>query len=777
MSISALASYWPSGIGGTARTAALAAEPAVQTGAPVVSSVRTSLRSVTLRWSENPDSDYYEVYIQEGTAWRRKNKLTEPNVTYQYMVLGEEYNFKIRAHTVKNGVKAYTDFSDIIHVELEDLAPQVTAKMLARKTFLLSWSPVENCDSYEIYRQVGENGSWNRYKTVAGSAQSESIAISLNTRYHFKVRAHIANEAGSFYGSFSEPVLVEYTVPVVGPLQSVLTGFSKVDLSWAPIENCDYYEVYRKIGDGAWTRNKITADTSVSYSLSKNQTYSYKVRGHVVLENEKFFTAYSEITEVSTVAPSIENFELQKNGSQSVQITWDELSYTDYYEIYRLKSKTGSWGRNQVIYAPCEQSYTVKAGTFYGYKVRARLDKDGERVYTDFTSPIYYWNVGAPNIRADEMSGKQMVISWDAVALADKYRIYSDGAPIGETTALTYQVPSAYLNTGVTVSAILLTVNTEVESERSAAIVYEVPAEVHYRALLIGETDYSTRLNGPDNDADFMNGMLKSLTNGYEVYAQKNATLDEMIELIDIAFADATEQDVSLFYYSGHGVTGSNEYYSGALQTVDYQYLTTMDLAELLSNIPGKVIVILDSCGSGAAITDEPAAAKTLQISENGLQSTEAEALNAEADALGFDPEQFNNGVLAAFNSYDSSIGTTGGSSKPGGPRKAGELRQTKFHVITSSSYEENSITSQIDGIWGGVLTRGIAAAVGCSYPDGNYSGSMPADTNEDSCISFSELESYCKTYAIDSQTVLSYSNTPGLKLFLRTSSDESLQK
>lgn len=73
-----------------------------------------------------------------------------------------------------------------------------------------------------------------------------------------------------------------------------------------------------------------------------------------------------------------------------------------------------------------------------------------------------------------------------------------------------------------------------------------------------------------------------------------------------------------------------------------------------------------------------------------------------------------------------------------------------------------------IDGVWGGVLTRGVAYGTGCSYPGGSYSGTMPADTNEDSGISFAELSSYCKNYAGDRQSVLSYSASPNYVLFFR---------
>ena len=267
-------------------------------------------------------------------------------------------------------------------------------------------------------------------------------------------------------------------------------------------------------------------------------------------------------------------------------------------------------------------------------------------------------------------------------------------------------------------------------------------------------------MNGPDNDMSFMKEMLNDLSNDYDVIAQENATLDEIIDLIDIAFAGATDDDVSLFYYSGHGVTGSNEYYSGALQTVDYQYISTMDLAEMLSEIPGRVIVILDSCGSGAVISD--GSENTVSILT--LDGDEPD----DGNELSFDAARFNNGVIDAFSSFDSVIDQSPAGDTPGISSRAGELKQTKFYVITGSAYEENSLTTQIDGVWGGVLTRAIASGAGCTFPGAAYTGSMPADSDSDNALSFSELAAYCKSYAEDKQHVLSYSAFPLYDIFQR---------
>ena len=278
------------------------------------------------------------------------------------------------------------------------------------------------------------------------------------------------------------------------------------------------------------------------------------------------------------------------------------------------------------------------------------------------------------------------------------------------------------------------------------------------RALLIGETEYTVRLNGPDNDVACMEAVLRGMN--WNVTKKLNATHADIYDLIDSTFSAAASDDISLFYYSGHGVVGSTEYYSGALATVDSGYISTMDLADILATIPGRVIVILDSCGSGAAVYD---------AGEDGLQPR---------GTAGFDPQRFNNGVINAFRRHDSYLQTETGMEN-GEPEdgseltgRTGELREKKFYVVTGSAYEETSATLMIDDVWGGALTRGAAAALGCGFPDGSYGGSMPADGNEDGKLSFSEFAGYCRSYAQDYQNVQTYSAHPAVTVFARPVSE-----
>lgn len=252
-------------------------------------------------------------------------------------------------------------------------------------------------------------------------------------------------------------------------------------------------------------------------------------------------------------------------------------------------------------------------------------------------------------------------------------------------------------------------------------------------------------LNGPSNDVERMSELLSGMTSmQWEQCCQLDSTKNEIISIVNSAFRDATENDISLFYYSGHGVMQSGDYYSGALLTVDYKYIPIQELAALLSGIPGKVIVILDSCGSGAAIYDESA-------------SDNKEASPSDRVSECFSPELFNEDVIRAFS--------CNGNEKQ---VKSGELANEKFYVLTSSGYEEASVTSLASDIWGGVLTRGITASAGMDYNTFVWEAAMPGDVDGNSILTFDECYQFCTEQAGIVQNIGVYPQNSRFALFYK---------
>lgn len=121
-------------------------------------------------------------------------------------------------------------------------------------------------------------------------------------------------------------------------------------------------------------------------------------------------------------------------------------------------------------------------------------------------------------------------------------------------------------------------------------------ADTQHRALVIGQTDYpgNYKLEGPEKD--IIN--IQNILDGYEITTMQNLTGREILDAIATAFVDASDEDISLFYYAGHGKPSN-----GAFIGIDMNsYVTASDLRTALDQVPGRKIVLVDACYSGTLI-------------------------------------------------------------------------------------------------------------------------------------------------------------------------------
>lgn len=241
-------------------------------------------------------------------------------------------------------------------------------------------------------------------------------------------------------------------------------------------------------------------------------------------------------------------------------------------------------------------------------------------------------------------------------------------------------------------------------------------AGTKYYALLVENGTYRhiSKVLDAKYDVRAMKNMLQGLGQSWKVTVRKNLATSEIVPAIRDAFRNVTEQDVCLFYYAGHG-NEDPELDPGALIGVDYNtdrpelaaWLPAYQLAAALDQAcPGRVIVLLDSCGSGSVIYD---GSSPLSWEGNG--------------------KTFNNAVISAFRSRQK-------TPVP----NTGEMRSSKFTVMTTCEHGDwGAEVPLTDRIHCGILTYSLVRAMGCGFPDGSYSGTTPADTDGDSAVTLEE--------------------------------------
>jgi len=230
-----------------------------------------------------------------------------------------------------------------------------------------------------------------------------------------------------------------------------------------------------------------------------------------------------------------------------------------------------------------------------------------------------------------------------------------------------------------------------------------------------------------------MKQMLGALAGqNWKVTVKENLSADGMKSAIADAFRGADEDDICLFYYSGHGYSDySPDDTQGALAGVDGSELKGSQLAYALDQAtPGKVIVLLDSCGSGGLIYS----------GRNASGSTD--------ETVGQKASDFVDSMIGAFGYFNARYR----KQQQGLVSNTGELIGDKFQVLAACAYRESSAELQDDYASFGVFTHALVVSVTGNYPgvSSSYDGAMfRADTNRDSRISLNEAyTSVCEVVA-----------------------------
>ena len=247
-----------------------------------------------------------------------------------------------------------------------------------------------------------------------------------------------------------------------------------------------------------------------------------------------------------------------------------------------------------------------------------------------------------------------------------------------------------------------------------------VEDDIVYRALLVGVGDYygsDNDLDGPPYDVNRMSQVLEqckfssldtefsSIVKLKDLSATKTAILNE----ISSTFSGADDNDISYFYFSGHGSgtdvpEDTSPSYICPTDTVDTSSMISINELETeLSKIPGTKVVFLDSCHSGGFIGKDK----------------NKKAISIE------DLESYNDEIINVFAQAQSK----------------GLLTTNQYKVLTSCHYYQTCVelyppTEDPFGLFTMLLCEGCG-----------YSGNYYADEDNDNRVSLNEAYEYIRDF------------------------------
>ena len=396
--------------------------------APAVTGGNDAQGRPTLTWNAVTGAAKYEVYRARSLNGDYIKYSTVTGTSYtntSYIENGNTYYYKVRALKSDGTAGAWSSIVSVTYKQTLP-APTVTGGNDAQGRPTLTWKAVSGAAKYEVYRARSKDGTYSKYSTTTGTAYTNSSYLTSGATYYYKVRALDANgNAGPYSAVVSVTCRLKLTAPTVtGGKDSQ----GRPTLKWNAVTGAAKYEVYRaRSKDGDYIKYSTvtgTSYTNTSY-IENGNTYYYRVRA---LGSDG--TAGPDSTPVSVTykapfgAPLVTG---SKDSQGRPALKWDKVTDAAKYEVYRARSKDGTYSlmSTQSATGYTNTSYLANGTTYY-YKVRALKANGTASAYSSVVT-ITYGTVptpAAPAMRSAKADSAGITVSWDTAANAVTYNVY-----------------------------------------------------------------------------------------------------------------------------------------------------------------------------------------------------------------------------------------------------------------------------------------------------------------------------------------------------------------
>lgn len=635
----------------------------------------------------------------------------------------------------------------------------------------LKWTAVEGANAYAIYYKPAWGSEYSLLGQSSGTTYSTTTPR-MGTVYYYRIQALYVvggQQVSQGAQSLSFPYIALGDVVIADPRGK---DTSTIRLNWTPVAGATHYDVAMSLHDAddyKIVRTDLTGSLCDIRDISFNETYDFLVIPKRKLNSGDVITGLPSSNRMvgsPMETPSFTGYEWTETG---LKLTWDAIPGAMGYVIYRRGFHETGYHKLMVSEdtATTYIDTTMKPGEVYYYFVYSfRLAQpQGWRCFSlkgDIGMGV--WLPKTTGLTAVSAQENSVRISWAATEGANKYDVYISTTP-GGTPKANGRVSNAY---GYHNSAVLgrtyyyrvrpvrIFSNGDVSvGDWSDELAYTHQETVGtYRALLIGNTytGESNELPGCDNDVDGMRTMLGRMTaTPYSVTVKKNIRAEEILSSISSTFGNASYNDVSLFYYSGHGANsvgadGNPTSYHAALVGTFQTYVSIARLKTELDKIPGKKVIIIDACHSGQFIARD---GTMTQVSSSAFNS-QVVNLFANDDQLSGDVSR-TAVVLAADGSELLS------EEAPAFIDRADDTNFAKsgYYVITACRSEEKSVSTGYDSNgdgkidrYFGLFTYGLCYGNGWNLARNSAISSLNADLNKDSKVTLYEAYVYAKVMA-----------------------------
>ena len=276
----------------------------VETKFSITEITATAYNKLKISWSSYEEADGYAIYLMNDDGSYSILKYITDKTILSYVntvTCGVTYTYKVSPYRLDGKKKVFLTESEPMSAKALPAAPSLqSVNMAAYNKIRITWSKVNGCAGYVIYRSEAENGKYSVLKTVTQASATNYVnVVKTSTTYYYKIRAFVTVNGKKVYGDYSS--ILSGNVITGSPQNFTIkqAANGKITFTWDKVEDADGYVIYLYYPDtNKYKAIKNVTDVDVltyGKKMTKGATYHFAMRAYRLVNGVKVYSDYGEI--------------------------------------------------------------------------------------------------------------------------------------------------------------------------------------------------------------------------------------------------------------------------------------------------------------------------------------------------------------------------------------------------------------------------------------------------------------------------------------------------